>query len=116
MLATAERWRVRGVVALAVTEAGRRFGRAPRALTEWAARYRPSRFEARALAAYAGPDRSYARQMAAAVHALPGLHARAEYVWTMLRPDAAYVGARDGSYRARLRRAVAVHSGGRGAR
>ena len=116
VLATAERWRVRGVVALAVTEAARRFGGDPGPLTDWVERYRPSRFEARALAAYVGPDRSYARQMAAAVRALPGVRARADYVWTMLRPDAGYVGARDGSYGARLRRAVAVRPGGRGAR
>lgn len=116
VLATAERWRVRGVVALAVTEAGRRFGATPGRLTEWAARYRPSRFEARSLAAYVGPDRSYARQMAAAVRALPGIRARADYVWTMLAPDAGYVGARDGSYGARLRRAVASRPGSRGSR
>ena len=116
VIETAARWRVRGVC----RGRGRR-GVVPvrcRAgpLSEWAARYRASRFEARAFAAYVGPDRSYARQMTAAVRAVPGVRARAEYVWTMLRPDAGYVGSASGSYRARLRRAIDVRSGERGPR
>jgi hypothetical protein len=114
VLRIASSWRVGAVVARAVEEASTRFGVPLADLGAWARGYRPSRFEERALAAYLGPDRSYARQMVAAVGALPGMRAKLEYVRTMARPDPDYLGARDGSYRARARRAFASRpSGGR---
>jgi len=111
--ATATRWRIGVVVARAVDEAWCRFDLAQSDLVRWARVYRPSRFEDRALLAYIGPDRSYARQMVAAVGAVPGARAKARYVRTMLGVDRGYVGAHDGSYLARVRRAIAARPGAR---
>jgi hypothetical protein len=102
-------WRARAVVAGAVAGAWSRFeldGRHP--LAAWSGRYRASWAERRALAVSAGPGRSYPAEAVAAVLALPGARDRLAYLRAVLFPDRAYLGRREGSYRARLGHAVQV--------
>jgi hypothetical protein len=108
--ATAARWRAGVVLASAVATAWSVL-RLPRSSAiEWAFTYVPTRFERTALAAYVGPHRSYARQMAAAVPAIPGWRARAEYVSALVFANGQYVARRDGGYVRRIRRAVRAGS------
>ena len=101
----ARRWRSESVVAYALTAAWDRLGLEPTPLILRARSHSASRFERRALAAYHGPNRSYARQMVAAVPAIPGISAKVTYVWSMLAVDASYAGRNDGGYGHRIRRA-----------
>ncbi len=111
--ATARQWRAEVVVARAVDAAWRTFGLTPDPRSEWAATHRPDRYEARALAAYTGEARSYARQMAAGVHAIRSWPEKAAYVRALLAVDPEYARRHDGGYRRRLRRAWQARSGGR---
>jgi len=72
----------------------------------WGARYAPSPFERRALDAYVGPDRSYARQALAGLSAVVGVRAKAAYARALLVPDAPYLRERDRGYLRRLTRGV----------
>jgi hypothetical protein len=74
----------------------------------WARQHEPSAFERRAMQAYLGPDRSYARQAVAGLLAVPGIRAKAAYAGALLVPTAGYVRERDGSYLRRLRRGVGL--------
>lgn len=102
---TAGSWRGGIVIARAISVAWERFGLAPTPASEWAAAYVGDRFERRSLAAYVGPNRSYARQMAAAVPAVPGLSAKFAFVRSLLFVDRAYAKRHDGGYVQRVRRA-----------
>lgn len=104
-LDAARRWRAELVVARAVSAAADAFSLPDDALRSWARGCVGTRFERRALEAYVGPDRSYARQMAAALPALSWSD-RAELVRTLLVPDRRYVDRHDGSYLRRARRAA----------
>ena len=103
--ATADAWRGGIVLARAISVAWERFALVPTPASEWASGYVGDRFERRALAAYVGPNRSYARQMAAAVPAVPGLSAKFAFVRSLLFVDRAYAKRHDGGYVRRVRRA-----------
>lgn len=110
-LAHAQQWRARIVVARAITTAWRTLRLAPSPESEWAAAYQPDRFEARSIAAYAGAERSYARQMAAGVRAVRGIPAKLAYVRSLLVVDPEYARRHDGGYTRRLRRAWQARNG-----
>jgi hypothetical protein len=74
---------------------------------EWARRYRPTAFERRALAAYIAPNRSYATQAIAGLHAVRGVRAKCAYAGALLIPSREYARER-GGYVGRLRRGVAT--------
>lgn len=103
--AVADRWRLGAVVARAVAGAWTSLQLAPTPESEAARRYAESRFETRALAAYTGPGRSYARQMVAAVPAVPGITAKAAYLRALVLVDRSYAHRHDGGYARRVRRA-----------
>lgn len=109
----ARRWRAGVVVASAIATAWTTFTLARTSTVTWAFEYVPTRFERNALAAYLGPGRSYARQMAAAIPAIRGLGAKATYVSSLLFADGSYVAGRDGGYVRRLRRAALGGADGR---
>ena len=104
-VATATSWRAGAVVATAVRSAWSTFELAPTDLSRWASGYVGSRFERRALDAYLGPRRSYARQMVAAVPAVPGIAGKISFVGSLLLADRSYVRRHDGGYAHRVRRA-----------
>ena len=98
------RWRAGVVMAHAVGAAWETLDLASTPLSEWATAYSGGRFERRSLAAYLGPDRSYARQMIAAVPAVPGWSAKAAYVRSLLFVDEGYAQRHGGGVGRRLRR------------
>ncbi len=102
---TAQRWRARIVVAHAIDRAWARLELDPTDASRWAASYQPSRFEQRSLAAYLGPERSYARQMVAGIPAVRGVSNKLAYVRSLLVVDSEYAHRHDGGYGRRLRRA-----------
>jgi hypothetical protein len=107
--AIAVRWRAGVVLATAVASAWTvlRLPRDP--ALEWAFRYVPTRFERSSLGAYVGARRSYARQMIAAVPALPGIGARLRYVVSLLFAERSYLARREGNYLRRV--ATGVRAG-----
>ncbi len=104
-LRLADRWRSTIVVAGAIALASTSLRLPSDDVVAWAARYEGSRFERRALAAYVGPQRSYAKQMTASIPAVSGLANKASFVTALLLPDRGYVGRHDGGYLRRVRRA-----------
>ena len=99
-------WRCGIVVQRAIRLAWQRLGLdEDREITRWARHYEPGRFEQRALRAYLGDNRSYARQVATGLAAVPGLGAKAAYTRALLLPDRPYVREHDGGYARRLVRA-----------
>ncbi len=104
---TARRWRAEAVVARAIQLAWNKFGLTASSEVAWAQNSRPTRFESRSLAAYVGPNRSYARQMTAGVHAVRGFSAKVAYVRTLVAVSPDYARIHDGGYRRRLSRAWA---------
>ncbi len=102
----AYRWRAGVVVADAVATAWSTFGLRRTAAVDWAFSYVPSRYERTALAAYVGSERSYARQMVAALPAIRGVGPKLSYAFALLFADRHYVAGRDGGYVRRLRRAA----------
>ena len=74
-------------------------------LTRWAFDVIPSRSDRMNIRAYTAPTRSYAGQMRAGLHAVPGHRAKLGYVRDLVCPDRAYLAEREGSYRRR-----ALHS------
>jgi hypothetical protein len=103
------RWRCGVVVQEALVSTWSVLGlEAATPLDRWAATHRPDRFEQRSLQAYVGPARSYATQAVAGLAAVRGPRAKASYVRALLAADRDYVRDRDGTYRKRVRRAVAL--------
>jgi hypothetical protein len=112
--AEARAWGAESVVARALRLSWDRLGLDPHPAAAWAGAFVPSRREARTLAAYTSSDRSYASQVVTGVSAVPGIAGRIAYVRALLLPDRRYLAGRDGTYRARLRRAVAARRVSRG--
>jgi hypothetical protein len=104
--ATARRWRAETVVASAIATTWTMLGIRRTPSVDWAFRYVPSRYERTALAAYLGPQRSYARQMVAGIPAIAGLGPKLSYASALLFAEGRYVAGRDGGYVRRLRRAT----------
>ena len=102
-IVNARAWRMSSVVAAAIESTWDRFGLEATPVSRWADGYRGGRFERRALAAYQGPHRSYARQMIAGVPAIPGTFAKAAYVRSLLVVNTDYARSHDGGS---LRRGV----------
>jgi hypothetical protein len=75
-------------------------------VVRWSRLHVPTPFESRALDAYFGEDRRYARQAVAGLQALDGFGDKAMYAATLLFPNREYVRARDGSYARRAGRAI----------
>jgi hypothetical protein len=108
-LALAARWRGRAVVQRALQLTRTRLAAdLDGPLYDWAARYRPDRFERAALRPYTSSSRSYATQMAAGVWALRGFRPRVEYAAALLLPDRTYLREREGSYVKRWARAIEI--------
>ena len=108
-LALAARWRGRAVVQRALQFTRTRLAAdLDGPLYDWAARYRPDRFERAALRSYTSTRRSYATQMAAGVWALRGFRPRVEYAAALLLPDRTYLREREGSYVKRWVRAIEI--------
>jgi hypothetical protein len=74
-------------------------------LVPWAARYRPTRAEARRLHCYVGLGSSYVRRVLGSLRELPDARARAEYALAMVRPERDAV---DTPISDRMRRATAT--------
>lgn len=100
-------WSGRAVVARAVTGAWASLA-LPDAhpLATWATGYDPTPAERRALRLYVGASRSYARQTAASVAAVPGWWAKGAYLRALLFPGREYLATREGTYRRRLRHGI----------
>jgi len=103
--AVCNRWRVTSVLAYAINAAWPTLGLAPTATSAWARDFVADRYERRSLAAYVGPDRSYARLMIAGLPAVEGLPAKAAYIRALLFADADYAARHDGGRARRFQRA-----------
>lgn len=103
-LDAARSWRADAVVARAVSATWSRLALASTPLLRWARAFAPDRFQARALRAYVGPDRSYATQTAAGLAAVDGLTAKTAYLRAVLLADRDHVRRHDGGYVRRLQR------------
>ena len=104
----AEAWRGRAVVAHAVAGAWQTLTLADHPLARWAEQYVPAPPERRALALYLGHRRSYARQTAMAVGAVPGWGPKAVYLRALVAPSRDYLATRERTYWRRIRRGLAL--------
>jgi hypothetical protein len=75
---------------------------------EWSRGQRPSRFDRWALSTYSGTGRSYARQSAASVWALPGFRERVAYATALAFPSRDYLRARGTGRTGRLCRSARI--------
>lgn len=113
VIALASRWRARAVVALAIRRAMSDLEVPPdcpvraHPLAEWAAGFRPARFDRLLLRTYRGRARGYTSQLAAVV-AIRGWSARALYLRAITRPSREYLSARGFRRGERLRRALGL--------
>ncbi len=99
------RWRATAVLAYAIDAAWRTLALESTPVSCWARDYAADRYERRSLAAYLGPDRSYARLMIAGLPAVPGLPAKVAYVRALLWADTDYAARHDGGRVRRVQRA-----------
>jgi Uncharacterised nucleotidyltransferase len=84
------RWRADVVVARAVRMAWDAFALSETRLSEWAAAYRPSRNEQRAMRTYLEPSLGYAARSYAALRAVPGIRAKAAFAFALAVPDRSF--------------------------
>ena len=105
-----KRWRAEIVLARAISLAWDALQLAATPASEWATAYVGDRFERRALSAYLGADRSYARQMLAGLPAVSGLPAKILYVRSLVFVDSAYAQRHGGGFGRRVQRAWKVRS------
>jgi hypothetical protein len=104
----AKRWRARIVVQRSVLHTWATLALdSSHPLLDWALRYRASRWERNALAAYITPARSYALQSLAGLRAVRGSRAKAAYASALLLPTHSYAQER-GGYVARWMRTVST--------
>ena len=106
----AKRWRAEAVLARAISLTWDALGLAATPVAEWAVQYRGDRFERRALSAYVGTERSYARQMMAGLPAVSGLPAKISYVRSLVFVDPAYAQRHGGGFGHRVQRAWKVRN------
>ncbi len=106
----AKRWRAEIVLARAISLTWDALSLPVTPVTEWAVQYRGDRFERRALSAYVGTDRSYARQMLAGLPAVSGLPAKISYIRSLVFVDPAYARRHGGGIGRRVQRAWNVRS------
>lgn len=107
VLRLARSWRATAVVARAVNLAWEALEIDQRTrLFEWAAAYRPTSAEQRALRIYTSTKERYARQSLATVGSIPGLRGKISYIRALALPSRSYVAERDGTYFRRWRRAA----------
>lgn len=108
-------WQAAAVVASAVRMAWDTFRLADvTRLSAWAANYRPSARDAKMLATYTGDDRSYTAKSLASLRVIPGLRAKAAFVWASLFPSREFVDSRAGGRVAWMRRGVRQAGKGEG--
>ena len=106
----AKRWRAEIVLARAISLTWDELRRPPTPVANWAAQYRGDRFERRALSAYVGSERSYARQMLAGLPAVSGLPAKIAYVRSLVFVDPVYAQRHGGGFGRRVQRAWNVRN------
>ena len=106
VVSLAHEWRLTSVMATAIATTWGRLHLTPTPISLWAKHHRGEGFERRALAAYHGPNRSYARQMIAGIPAIRGAGAKASYVGSLLLVDGAYARRHDGGQLRRVARAL----------
>jgi len=82
-------------------------------IADWARTLEPSRFDRRALRTYESSDRSYAKQAAVSLWAMPSLRHRLAYASALAIPSRNYVRARERGYARRLGHSLALARGGR---
>jgi hypothetical protein len=107
VLRLAGSWRASAVVARAVSLAWETLQiDQPTTLSEWAATYRPTAPERRALRCYTSTEERYARQALAMVGSIKGVRGKISYIHALALPSRSYVAERDGTYLRRWRRAA----------
>ena len=82
-------------------------------LAEWARTLKPTRFDRRALRTYESTDRSYAKQAAVSLWAMPSMRHRLAYASALAIPSRNYVRARERGYARRIGHSFALARGGR---
>ena len=100
-------WHAEPVVARALRTAAQVFGlddSIPR--LGWAARYRPTRAERRAMAVYVDPKQNYAAKAFASLSVIPGFKNRLAYSIALAFPERSYVDQRHKSRLHRWRRGI----------
>lgn len=102
VVATARSWKADTPLAAALTETERRFGRLDTDLTQWARSHSPTRRDARYLALYQQPDRSYRKLALAATAEVIGVGDKLRYLTSLAFPERAYLARREGSYARRV--------------
>lgn len=92
VLALGGAWRAEAVVARGVATACGVLGLEPaHALADWAARYRPTARERRAVAVYTDPAQTYAAKSFAAVRAVSGVRGKLSFVFALAFPRRRYI-------------------------
>jgi hypothetical protein len=105
VLAMAQRWRARAVVARAIVTTWNELALTVRPpLVEWAFNYEPTRTDRMLLAAHEGPARAFTRHVAA-VLVLHGSEERFAYVRAIMFPQPDYLEARGMTLRTHATRA-----------
>jgi hypothetical protein len=100
-------WRAEAVLALAVRSAWDAFAIADAtALSFWAYRYEPQRWERRALSVYQRPEAGYAARSLAAVRAIRGTSNKLAFVRALTFPKRDYLHGRHRSFTQRWRRGL----------
>ena len=92
----AAEWRAQAVVARAIRLAWDRFALPPTELSSWAADYRATAAERRALAVYLDRGMGYAARSFAALAVVPGARDKARFAWALAFPDRQYGAGRHG--------------------
>ncbi len=82
-------------------------------IAEWACGREPSRFDRWALRTYESNDRSYAKQAAVSLWAMPSMRQRFAYASALAIPSRSYVRARERGYARRIGRSFALARGAR---
>lgn len=105
-LALSDRWRSTAVIARAITLAWDTFALPNVPLARWAADFRPSERDQRALRTYLDLDMGYAARSYAALHAVRGVRAKAAFAWALAFPDRYYAAGRHHGHWHRWREAA----------
>jgi hypothetical protein len=98
LLRIAERWRIEGVVARAVSLAWQTLQIADiTALSCWAEEYQPTKTELRWMSVYVAGNTSYAAKCRAALSAIPGARGRLSFARMLLFPSREFLDESQGS-------------------
>lgn len=106
VLALSARWQSQAVVARAVGLAWEAFALPETPFVRWAREFSPSESDQRALRTYLDPTMGYAARSYVAIQAVPGMRAKAAFVWALASPDRTYRAGRHRNRRDRWGAAV----------